>query len=1268
MKEENVMKKILSLVLSFTLLFNALAPAFAGVPKGRRIPVKKYFSRPNVEALRKLACRKAANAKVQERLKTWRNSDRPLSSQSGAWVARSFATGNYQGLAEELLSMSTPEKSLMQNELVGLFLAGEVSPAQREQFLDYFQKSLVGAKEVFGAVSIPERYLITEQEAEAWRHSELLPGEEAIENPERSTEEVQELLNSRLEGVEEWIEQDPAINAALDLLADATALGLMGSEKNIPSLIEVYEASIGTPFEPMAGTLVLRSLVRFQLYDTLLTFFVNPNYPAGKYIDDFAKELSSGLQNLFHKPAHPDYREDGNASGFYLKLEPYTASFLEFRLGIALREKGPFVQALLWKGEILPQDWFAMGCEALVADWKTIKKEGVVFNNDAFSPTLPLKPLPQLKPEDTRKPEVNITRSAHLNYSSVAPVLESPSEDLTDSAEDYAPLVSSRVVPSVSVQGTGFKFTLERGTLEEDILPNVNISISEGIKAAKFSRVTINKDGTIELRGEGQKNTPMHQFYFQLSPEGGALDALIRGTKDFPRNTLYIKLISNKKNGVIQEVSRQWDKWARHQITVASIPLYDSTQEELVIALTDTSLLPQECIDRGITGILVVRDNQVFYEDEEGSYLLEDFYVRLPKEFRRIWAPIMLNNPQQPFYLTVLPTHDKTFIMKYIVPLLQVGTGKAFGPIMHGLGLSHVWANGIPMFANNGLPLFLSPLMPVLRKYGDVNIYRAGIGLYALSAIGALGLGLNGFMGVENAGPVQVAGLIAVLFGMGAANVLTRTNQNNLILQNQGKIIAPKAKKEKWKGDSSQDPTFRFLAKRFKEVFTKKPTEKRSMVLFQTASMFKNLGTFAFLASPYLFNLASQAMGSSLRADFSLSFWLLGGVSLYALYHALRLPLKDTFIRNPETLERLLEEKEYELLPAIKAELNKPGEEQDFSKIAKELHKIISPLAQAESFKTQGKEEDLCSGLEWRSILRLSDMLREEGVSSRQSAQIETALREQFDAFGRKNIRYKDILRTPGMASALMGMMLLTSHELGTSLGFAYAINQAIEKVGITGDENLAFGAFLSAFFLYGTAFLSRGLGNALSMRITEGTMYAFSSLCSAVGTGLMIGANGNFAPLLSGVVLAGFGMGNFFSQVFEYTRNLNPKYAPEIAQLITLTMPVAAALSSQFPTVAHMAGVPGLDLILCAGALAGGLWATRKMFEDSSIVRSARYYWQKLKDKIRRSNPSEEVTEGAPQDLPEGQDVLEDAPQNSSTQEETTPTIPSKYRVPVHG
>ena len=237
-----------------------------------------------------------------------------------------------------------------------------------------------------------------------------------------------------------------------------------------------------------------------------------------------------------------------------------------------------------------------------------------------------------------------------------------------------------------------------------------------------------------------------------------------------------------------------------------------------------------------------------------------------------------------------------------------------------------------------------------------------------------------------------------------------------------------------------------------------------------------------------------------------------------------------------------------------------------------------------------------------------------------------------------------------GVMPALTAMTLLTIHELGTASEFAYQVKEvAKQHFGGVGDESAATGMFLTAFFLYGTAFFSRVGGNWMALRTSEGSMYAFSSAMSVIGSSMLIAANGNMPILFTGAMMATFGMGNFFSQVFEYTMKQAPKFRPELAVLIGYTMPVAAGLAAGIHALAEWGvtqGVNDLGLMTALGALVASFAACPKMFADSSLIRSAQYYskkaWTSLKNIFRKKgnppagNASVEVSEGLMEGLAE--------------------------------
>jgi hypothetical protein len=271
--------------------------------------------------------------------------------------------------------------------------------------------------------------------------------------------------------------------------------------------------------------------------------------------------------------------------------------------------------------------------------------------------------------------------------------------------------------------------------------------------------------------------------------------------------------------------------------------------------------------------------------------------------------------------------------------------------------------------------------------------------------------------------------------------------------------------------------------------------------------------------------------------------------------------------------------------------------------------------------------------LEQETIDRLSAALRTKGLSEEQIQQSMQGLQGAFETAGRRNIKLWNVAKMTLMPASLLAMTLLTVHELGTSSAFSYALADAL-KVWL-GDEKevLATSQFLTALSLYGSAFASRLLGNVISRRIREGSMYFISSMASAIGTGLMIAANGTNVPLLlAGAVFASFGMGNFFAQLFEYITNLHPKYRPEVATLITYTMPLSSLLVTPFEWLKEISGMP-LDLILSEAALIASFFVLPGMFADSSLVDSAKYYGKKIADAFRSKGKSGGTSANLPSD-----------------------------------
>ena len=193
-------------------------------------------------------------------------------------------------------------------------------------------------------------------------------------------------------------------------------------------------------------------------------------------------------------------------------------------------------------------------------------------------------------------------------------------------------------------------------------------------------------------------------------------------------------------------------------------------------------------------------------------------------------------------------------------------------------------------------------------------------------------------------------------------------------------------------------------------------------------------------------------------------------------------------------------------------------------------------------------------------------------------------------------------------------------HELSVSNGFSFAMH------GLLGNGAQA-NAY-TALALYGSMSAGRILGNIISRRISGGSMYALSSAFSLAGTALMAATAGHSAPaLITGAIIASFGVGNFFSQMYEYMVGLSPKHRREIALLINYTMPVAAVMSFPMRWLVGATGFSGMDLVVAEAAVLGSILLTPGMLANSSLIKVAKHLWSQgvnqVKNLWRKTPPS---------------------------------------------
>ena len=283
---------------------------------------------------------------------------------------------------------------------------------------------------------------------------------------------------------------------------------------------------------------------------------------------------------------------------------------------------------------------------------------------------------------------------------------------------------------------------------------------------------------------------------------------------------------------------------------------------------------------------------------------------------------------------------------------------------------------------------------------------------------------------------------------------------------------------------------------------------------------------------------------------------------------------------------------------------------------AKQLKGAIDALVPVEARQLKTGINGLTIKHEKEVGKELEELLLLAGRTPQQAQAARQNLQQVFDVLGRRDVKWYKVAALQKMPTALTAMTLATFCELGLSNGLAFAMREML------GESNATAATGIVGIVLYGCMFGWRVVGNAISQRMSGGSMYALSSSAGIIGPAMMALAmqSGNMGLLVGGAITACFGISNFFSQMYEYMVGLYPKYKREIALLINYTMPLAALpvglmKSDWFEGL----GISGLDMALCGTALAASVVLTPGMLANSSIVRVFQTWWQNFKQTLKK-------------------------------------------------
>ncbi len=1201
------MRALLSLLLSVCVLFSSVSPSLAQVAR-KGITVGKALARPVTPS--SLTRQVERLAQVQ----------RPASVIQ---IRSLLKTGVRAGVAERILALpSVAERSiLLRNEFVGLALEKHVQPGPLSQAVQFYRTDLQTLSSSFASFS-----------------------------------------GADFQGVLA-VSADPSSAAFKDLfacraaLSDAAALGLLGVKEDAPRLVAFYEQAKGSAFEDVAAAITARGLLRQGAYEALTawakenasnTFFWNElaAYAQAKGLP-VAFEVAPGAQLKAASAGMREFLRQGMESNIINADFSRAATEEWMALGTRPAAVTPAAEPAAAVAPVQPAAPLAdLAIPSLAsvtlpaADLTLAPLELASSASAAAVPAItPAAPAAESRPATVKTsssstsgilycglPVFEMARLAQKGFNGLRKLFGKKKSSRANVPEEpglhentVRPVYEARRVSTgvetdswinagadaipAEVAEDGFKLTVENETGVENILKNVDIAIDSSIKTAGYNRVVLSKDHVFELRNLELAPGQMDHFFFEMPNAGGELFRLGEGAKalNMPR-PLRIKL----------------EKAPNHRYNVRTLQLYtEGSASAYMTADVDASLVPSA------EGHLVAdaQGGVWFVDAASGSRtLLKDYYIRLPKEDSKYWTKIMQADGK-PFSLQVHSTSNKTSLLTMAVPSLQIGLGKTTAPELSSrTNLGESASSMIMLGINNVLPVMMGFVHPLLKRYGEAVVARWGMGFFVAGGLSALLSGLYGGLGTGAMTDLQTAGFILSSVLIATGTNITRFVQNILISANRGKIVPADSFKKKTvkPGMATEVPNMAYLAKRAREVARGQKGAVRDGALFQTASMFKNVGTMLFLMYPWLVNEASKlAFGVNPGLDFSASYV---PYTLWAGWSAWKLSktaYKDAFPMNVNAVENQFKEmlsQSFDGMAQLPAE-SLMADSKEMTALAKKLNGMIDSLTAVEVRNKKGDGKKLTMEHEAEAVEAMHKSLLAQGLPAELAEQVSGELQKAFDALGHRDVKLMDVLKLEHLTPGIIGMALATMHELSVSNGFAFAMHEVVGEG--------TFANALTALTLYGSMSGGRILGNLISRYLSGGSMYALSSAFSIGGTAMMALAGDNIGQLMTGAVIASFGVGNFFSQMYEYMTGLYPKYKREISLLINYTMPAAAIMSFPMRWLVNVTGVSGLDLMLAGAAVAASVALTPGMLANSTVVQVAKYeggrLWSKVKNLFKR-------------------------------------------------
>ena len=578
----------------------------------------------------------------------------------------------------------------------------------------------------------------------------------------------------------------------------------------------------------------------------------------------------------------------------------------------------------------------------------------------------------------------------------------------------------------------------------------------------------------------------------------------------------------------------------------------------------------------------------------------------------------------EPLNIVLSPTENRVNIVARDASLTNVSLGKTMGSIVNGsLGIAESHSKSLMFSINYVLPGFASLLTPVLKKYGEKNLLALSLGMSVSSGVLATLGGFYGFVENMTLDSVQKGLFVSAMLLMSGASILKQLVSNMLIRANRGEVTLSSASVKKAAAqveDQTQQQAhgLALIAKRTKEFFTNKSEQSlRDIALYNLSFVYKNVGTLAFLSAPFIIEHAVKGLtGVDLGIDYSASFPLYAVYSSYVMWKILRSKLRDAYtaknlIQSQQMIANMLKTGGEILAtgPVNKAVIDD---------VARSFKDSLDALAFAhiKLDPSKGKKQ-LYNNTKEQVLAQLEqNLINQHQLSAEQAKdlveKVAISIKKQENNLG----NMWKMIKAPGVPALTTAMTLATVHEFVISSSFSGMMK------GLISEGELA--NFLIAASLYIPFIVGRLGGNWVSRRISKDSMYLLCSALSAVGTGIMATAGGSVSQAITGAAVASLGVGNFFTQMYDYIMTKYPKHNRELSSILALTMGIGGlgAIPAGYFASQVGAGIP-VDLLYAGGMLAASLVLTPGMLKNSSIVKGiadmVRIPWKSLKTRVKR-------------------------------------------------